>query len=381
MKTVRFGIIGLGLMGREIASAVARWCHLEDLDFRPEITAICDSSPPPGRVDWFKSNFPTIRQATTDYRELVANPDVDAVYCAVPHNLHAELFAAIVRGGKHLLGEKPFGIDQAANAAILTAIREHPGLVVRCSSEFPFFPGVQRLFQLAETGAFGRIIEVNTGFLHSSDLDPAKSINWKRLNRINGEYGAMGDLGLHACHFPFRAGWTPRNVRAVLSKIVEQRPDGKGGMVPCETWDNATLLCEAEDRQGTRFPWTLKTQRIAPGQKDTWYVEVYGTKSSARFSTKNPKRLELLTYTGGEQGWQEIDLGYTSAFKTITGEIFEFGFSDSILQMTAAFFYEIAHGHPLRPSAGCLTPDDTALSHRLFTAALRSQAAATVENV
>ncbi len=381
MKTVRFGIIGLGLMGREIASAAARWCHLEDLDFRPEITAVCSRSLPPGRVDWFKRNFPKIDQVTKDYRELIASPNVDAVYCAVPHHLHAELYSAIIRSGKHLLGEKPFGIDLAANAAILAAIRERHDVMVRCSSEFPFFPGVQRLFQLVESGAFGRLIEVNTGFLHSSDLDPNKPINWKRQVRQNGAYGVMGDLGVHVCHFPFRAGWTPLNVRAVLSNIIEQRPDGGGNLVPCETWDNATLLCETADKQGKRFPWTLKTQRIAPGQKNTWYVEIYGTNASARFSTKNPKRLELLNYTGGEQAWREIDLGYTGAFKTVTGEIFEFGFSDSILQMVAAFLHEVAHGRPLLPAAGCVTPEETALSHRLFTAALRSQAAATTEAV
>lgn len=382
MKTIRFGLVGLGLMGRETASAVARWCHLENLDFRPEITALCDSAPPPGRVDWFRQHFPGIRQVTTDYRELVANPEVDAVYCAVPHFLHAELYTAIIRGGKHLLGEKPFGIDQPANTAILAALRERPDLVVRCSSEFPFFPAVQRMFALAESGGFGRIIEIHTGFLHSSDLDPSKPINWKRLVRANGAYGAMGDLGMHTCHFPFRLGWTPRNVRAVLAKIVPQRPDGKGGLVPCETWDNATLLCEAEDRTGVRFPWTLKTHRIAPGQKNTWYVEVYGTRASARFSTKNPKRLDYLAYTGGEQAWQEIDTGYGgAAFRGITGDIFEFGFSDSIVQMTAAFFHEIAHGRPLRAAAGCVTPEETALSHRLFTAALRSHEHGTTEAV
>ena len=381
MKTVRFGIIGLGLMGREIASAVARWCHLEDLDVRPEITAICSRSLAPVRIDWFQRNFSTLRQVTADYRELVANPDVDAIYCAVPHHLHAELYTTILRCGKHLLGEKPFGIDQAANTEILAAARASPDVVVRCSSEFPFFPAVQRIFALAESGAFGRIIEANTGFLHSSDLDPRKPINWKRQVRTNGAYGVMGDLGLHACHFPFRVGWTPRNVRAVLSNIVEQRPDGKGGMVLCETWDNATLLCEAEDRSGTRFPWTLKTQRIAPGEKNTWYLEVAGTKCSVRFSTKNPKRLELLSYNGGEQAWQEIDIGYTGAFKAISGEIFEFGFSDAMLQMTAAFLYEVAHGRPLHPAAGCVTPEETAVSHRLFTAALRSQAGATTETV
>ncbi len=70
MKTIRFGIIGLGQMGREIASALARWCHLEDLGFRPEITTICDNAPALGRVDWFKRDFPTIQLVTTDYREL-----------------------------------------------------------------------------------------------------------------------------------------------------------------------------------------------------------------------------------------------------------------------------------------------------------------------
>ena len=375
MKTVRFGIIGLGLMGRELASAVSRWGHLENIGVRPVLTAICSKSLATERVGWFKENFPTITQVCADYREMVANPEVDAIYCAVPHHLHQEFYIAIIRAGKHLLAEKPFGMDQTANAAILASVRERPDVVVRCASEFPFFPGVQRISRMIEASAFGSIFEVNGGFLHSSDLDPNKPINWKRTVALNGEYGVMGDLGMHTCHVPFRAGWIPRNVRAVLSKIVPQRPNGKDGkLVPCETWDNATLLCEtADSRSGSVFPMTLKMQRIAPGQKNTWYLEIYGTKASVRFSTKNPKRLKLLEYRGGEQSWQQIDLGYDSAFKTITGDIFEFGFSDSILQMLAAFFHEVAHRAPLPPAAGCATPDEAALSHRLFTAALRSQ--------
>ena len=381
MKTIRLGLIGTGLMGREIASAVARWCHLEDTGVRPVITALCGRSLPAARVAWFRDHFPSLRLVTTDHRELVASADVDAVYCAVPHHLHAAIYTDVLRAGKHLLGEKPFGIDQAANAAILGAIAAQPGVLVRCSSEFPFFPAAQRILALGEAGAFGRILEVNTGFLHSSDLDPAKPINWKRTRSANGDYGVMGDLGMHACHLPFRLGWMPRNVRAVLSKVVSERPDGRGGLAPCDTWDNATLLCEAEDRAGTRFPWTLRTQRIAPGEKNTWYVEVLGTRASARFSTKNPKRLELLTYAGGEQAWQGIDTGYSPAFRAVSGEIFEFGFPDAMLQMTAAFLHEVAHGRPLRPSAGCVTPEETALSHRLFTAALRSHEKGTTENV
>ena len=379
MRTVKFGIIGCGLMGREFASAAARWCHLPEMQVRPELVAVCDTNAK--LLGWYTDNFPTIRQSTTDYKELLANGDVQAVYCAVPHNLHQRMYCDIISAEKHLLGEKPFGIDKPANDAILACIAEHPGVFERCSSEFPFFPGVQRVGEMILAGAFGRIIELNTGFLHSSDLDPNKPINWKRVIDCNGEYGCMGDLGMHVCHVPFRAGWTPLDVRAVLSNIVTERPDGKGSKAPCRTWDNATLLCRARDADGSEFPWFFTTQRIAPGEKNTWYVEIKGMKACARFSTKNPKRLDVLEYTGGEQVWQQVDMGHETVYKSITGGIFEFGFCDSILQMWAAFLAELTATAPARKFATCVTPEETALSHRLFTAALESQKHGTVAAV
>jgi len=133
-------------------------------------------------------------------------------------------------------------------------------------------------------------------------------------------------------------------------------------------------LCESVDAaSGETFPWIMKTHRIAPGEKNTWSLQILGTRASARFSLKNPKLLELLEYTGGEQAWQQVDMGYEAAFKAISGGIFEFGFPDAILQMWAAFLYELTHGRPLKRFAGCVTPEETALSHRLFTAALQSQ--------
>ena len=152
-------------------------------------------------------------------------------------------------------------------------------------------------------------------------------------------------------------------------------------MAACKTWDNATLLCDAAGADGKTFPMTIKTHRIAPGQRNTWYTEVLGTKASARWSSTNPRLLELLEYKGGEQAWQQIQTGYEPAFKTITGNIFEFGFTDSIQQMWAAFVYELAHERALKKFAGCVTPEEAGLSHRLFTAALESQKNASVVKV
>src|SRR6516165_6382043 len=62
------------------------------------------------------------------------------------------------------------------------------------------------------------------------------------------------------------------------------------------------------------------------------------------YSTKYPKTLNTMEYTdGGTQSWQQMDLGYDSAYPTITGRIFEFGFTDSILQMWAAFCDELVN--------------------------------------
>jgi hypothetical protein len=69
-----------------------------------------------------------------------------------------------------------------------------------------------------------------------------------------------------------------------------------------------------------------------------------------------------------------LDLGSQSAYPTITGAIFEFGFSDAILQMWAAYLDELAHGKDgMRQPFHCATPAEAAQTHQIFTAALQSQ--------
>lgn len=374
MREIGFGIIGAGLMGREFLTATARWSHLVGFPVRPAVVAVASRTTK--SLEYFAQCQPRPAQLTTDYRELLRNPAVHAVYAAVPHDLHQQVYLDCLRAGKHLLGEKPFGIDQAACAAIIAGAKRHPDLVVRCCSEFPYWPGAQRIVSMVRNGEMGRILEVECGLLHSSDMDPKKPINWKRRVATNGQYGCMGDLGMHVMHIPLRVGFKVRNLRAVLTKIFTQRPAAAGSneMVPCETWDNATLLCEAATEFGDTFPLTAKMMRVAPGETNTWYLSVKGTAMSARFSTREPRSLYTLSYTPGKpQFWQEEQLGYESTYKTITGHIFEFGFGDTMLQMIAAFCDQIDKGPQAPLPFGLPTLEEAAATHAIFTAALRSQ--------
>jgi predicted dehydrogenase len=367
MRDIRFGIIGCGLMGREFASAAARWLHLTGMTARPKIIAVCDTNP--ALMDWFTTHLGPL-QTATDYRDLLANPDIEAIYCAVPHVLHADLYPAILAAGKHLLGEKPFGMDAAQNAAIMAAVAAHPHLTVRCSSEMPFYPGAQKVIDFVKSGATGPILEVEASFLHSSDINPDKPLNWKRMASVNGDYGCMGDLGMHVLHVPLRLGWRPATVAASLVKRVTTRPDGNGGTRPCDTWDNATITATVPHKDGA-FPMILKTWRIAPGEANTWSLRVLGMNGSAFFTTKSPSQWQFMRYTpGGPQGWTTEDLGYTPLFPAITGGIFEFGFTDAIQQMWAAFIDELAGGDA--KGFPCASPDEAAAHHAVLTAALRA---------
>jgi predicted dehydrogenase len=365
-EKMRVGIIGGGLMGREAASAFGRWFVLENFPVQAELVAVCDLQEK--LLDWFKQ-VPTVKLLTKDHSELLRSPEVDVVYVAVPHNLHEKMYLDVLNAGKDLLAEKPFGIDLQAAHTISDAIKRS-GRFVRCSSEFPFLPGPQRVLQTVQSGKLGHILEIHSGFWHASDLDPNKPINWKRQVKTCGEIGVMGDLGMHAVHVPFRLGWKPLRVYAQLQKIYTQRPDGKGGMAPADTWDNAMLHTEVKIAN-QEVPLRLEMKRLAPGETNTWFIEVLGTDGGVRYSTKEPKTIWLFE-RGKEQIWQRIDLGHQVPFRTITGGIFETGFPDCFLQMWAAYAAERAG--QLGNRFGCVTPEEAVQSHELFAAALESNA-------
>lgn len=367
MKIVNIGIIGGGLMGKEAASAFGRWFALNDYPVKAELKAVCDVNS--NVLDWFRQ-ISTVTLLTTNYKELLADETIDVVYVAVPHNLHQEYYLEVLRAGKDLLGEKPFGIDLKAATAIKNEA-ERLGRFVRCSSEMPFLPGPQRVIEEVRSGRLGKIIDIRAGFLHSSDMNPLKPINWKRQSVFCGEIGVMGDLGMHVLHIPLRLGWIPDLVFAQLQKIITKRPDGKGNSKEVDTWNNALLNTRINTGWEENVPLTLEMKRLSPGDTNTWYIEILGTEGGVKYSTKDLKTLWTYNWNeGNEQSWQRTDLGFQVPFATITGGIFEPGFTDCFMQMLAAYLAE--REGKLESRLGCVTLSEVVDSHRLFEAAIKS---------
>ncbi len=101
---------------------------------------------------------------------------------------------------------------------------------------------------------------------------------------------------------------SPELVYRVLQNIITERPEPDGEPVPCDTWDNAVLHSWSR-HGGMLFPLTTETKRIDPGQKNSWEFEALGLTGGVRFSTKNPKLVEVFTVSdlpgiGPQQVWQ-----------------------------------------------------------------------------
>ena len=375
-QRVRIGVVGAGLMGRELAAVCGRWSQLVDHPVLPEVVAVAD--PNPAARDWFR-RVATVTRFEDDWRPLVEDESIDVFYLAVPHHLHEELYRTAAQAGRDFLAEKPFGIDLPAAERIAATVDSSTGFV-RVSSEFPFFPGALRAQALAASGALGDILDVRSQFAHSSDVDRTKPINWKRRVETCGEIGVMGDLGLHVAHVPLRLGYKPATVYGMLDNVVTHRPGPDGALVECDTWDNALLACRVPSPGADRlFSMLWETRRIAPGQMNSWSFEALGMDGGVRFSTRTPTTMQRFTRRDGEQVWEEIQPGNVSAWPTISGGIFEFGFSDALLQMWASYLAERAGA--LGDRFGTATVVEALTAHRVFAAALRSQTSGRAEEV
>ena len=93
-RGLKLAIIGGGLMGKELVSGAKRWCHLK-LDVpQPEIVGVATRTKE--SLKWFEAHVEELQWATTDYQELLAQEEIDAVYCAVPHHLHQKIYTCLL---------------------------------------------------------------------------------------------------------------------------------------------------------------------------------------------------------------------------------------------------------------------------------------------
>jgi len=145
------------------------------------------------------------------YEALLADPGVDAIYNPLPNHLHVDWTIKAMEAGKHVLCEKPIGLDVADARRLVEATRDHPDVVVMEAFMYRFHPQWLKAKQLVDEGALGRLVTTQTFFSYFND-DPD---NIRQKPEWGG--GGMLDIG---CYPVSQARWlVGRNPDRVLATM------------------------------------------------------------------------------------------------------------------------------------------------------------------
>ncbi len=185
MKTIRYGILGLGVIGDRFARVVRT----------VEGSALAAvAARDLGRAAQFAARHGGAR-AYGSYRELAADPDVDAVYIALTHNFHAEAVRLCLENGKAVLCEKPF-VLRGDEARALAAMAREKGLSLMEAMWTRFLPPVRQARAWVRDGRIGQVKLVRADFCFCVPYDPGS-----RLFNPALAGGALYDVGVYVAEF------------------------------------------------------------------------------------------------------------------------------------------------------------------------------------
>ncbi|MHA2252106.1 MAG: Gfo/Idh/MocA family protein [Candidatus Kariarchaeaceae archaeon] len=230
-----------------------------------------------------------IDEITTNWTDLLDNPEIDVISIATPPNLHKEMAIAALEAGKHVLCEKPLALNTKEAEQMLEAA-EDSGLVAMLDLEFRYMPSRAYMAELINTGFCGEIYQLDISIKNPSRLNPrSRGYNWWSDKNSGG--GILAALGSHYIDFILLAFG---QINAVVGKtnihIPKRLNKLSGKMVKVTADDSFTCLMDIGNSAQAHLKINTTT---AYGQGTR--IEVYGSEGTLVL-------LEDQTLIGGKIG-------------------------------------------------------------------------------
>lgn len=187
-RQIGVGLVGVGWMGRLHSRAYrAVPDHYPELQLEPRLVAAAD--PAAANVDEAVDRQ-RLKRGTTDYREVLADPEVEVVSICAPNFMHREVTLAAAEAGKPFWIETPMGRSAAESADIHDAV-ERRGLVTSVGFNYQHAPAIHKARSLVRDGAIGSVTNVHVRLMADYSADPRGALRWRFLRGSAGS-GVMG---------------------------------------------------------------------------------------------------------------------------------------------------------------------------------------------
>ncbi len=338
MTQIGIGIVGGGYMGKAHAVAMSAVGAVFETALRPRLEMVCATSDASAAKYRDAYGF---NRATTDWRELVNDPAVQAIVIASPQATHREIAEAAFALGKPVLCEKPMGATLDDSRAMAKAA-DDAGAINMTAFNYIRTPATQYARQLIADGVIGDITWFRGEHTEDFLADPTAPATWRTTGMANG---TMGDLSPHMLNAALALVGPITSLIAEVETVHADRP---GGAVTND--DHGQMMCRfANGAMGAMY-----FSRIATGRKMGYAYEITGTKGAIRFDQEDQNAIWLYQMDGPEaqRGFTKILTGpaHPDYLPFCQGPGHGTGYQDQIIIEAKDFLEAIASGQNKWPT-------------------------------
>jgi predicted dehydrogenase len=352
MKEIGIGLLGVGWMGEVHSTSYARVpIHFPDAAGRARLVIAADEVEERAQAAAEKLGY---ESSTTDWREVIAHPEVDAVSICAPNFMHREMAIAAAEAGKHFWGEKPLGALPEDTVAIERAV-EAAGVRTIVGLNYRNPPAVQHARQLIADGELGDVNHFRMQFVASYSANPRGALSWRFSRELSG-HGILSDLGSHAIDLAmFLCGPIVRTT-ATSAILIPERPkvqmgtgthfsvvEGDVELGPVENEDWCAALVEfASGLKGT-----IELSRAMVGGDARYRFEVNGTRGAVAWNFERMNELEH--YRDGGYARELMGPSHPDFARFQPGTGIPMGYDDLKVIEAYRFLQSIADGEQREP--------------------------------
>ncbi|MDQ4107139.1 MAG: Gfo/Idh/MocA family oxidoreductase [Actinomycetota bacterium] len=355
-EEIGVGIIGLGWMGQVHGRGYRRlFDHYPECPLKPRLVMVADEVEDRARQS---AELLGYEGWTTDWREVIENPNIEAVSIATPNYLHREIAVAAARAGKHIWLEKPCGRVPAETYEIGRAVEE-AGVKSMTGLMYRHVPAVEYARELIAAGELGEITHYRGFFLADYAADPNGALTW-RYKLDGAGLGVLGDIMPHTVDMAQNLLGPIESVSAEKETFIRERPEVPAGMGTghfvvegeemgtVENEDYASSLVRFEN--GARG--TLENSRTCIGPHVRNSFEVNGTRGALSWNFQRMNELELYrTDSTGDRGYRTVfaapGMGDFDRFQPVAG--ISMGYDDLKVSEAYKFLTSIAEDRQRKP--------------------------------
>jgi predicted dehydrogenase len=349
-KPLNIGMIGYGFMGRAHSNAYNRVGNFFDLEYQPVLRAACGRNKAKTQAFADRWGYQTIE---TDWKKLVARPDIDAVDICVPNDLHMEIAIAAAKAGKMILCEKPLARNAKEGAKMVAAV-EKAGVPNMVWYNYRWIPAVTLIKHIVDSGRLGKIFHYRANFLQdwtiSPDVPQGGAGTW-RLDVEAAGSGVTGDLIAHCVDTALWINGSITNLTAMTETFIKKRKHAETGKLQAVGIDDAAaLLAHFENGSLGLF----ESTRYARGHKALYTLEINGEHGSFIWNLHDLNRVQWFDHSveGRLRGWSSILV--TDGDHPFLGKWWvpglSIGYEHSFVHAIAEFIEGLTSGKPASPT-------------------------------